>query len=76
MNSREKFLRQLDLCVKHQRADIVLPDPPRCADEWLQNVGEILPPEPMGNGGSVDTQHSAVWGLRAPNEEPLNEWWR
>ena len=72
--SRERFLAQLERCVKYQNENIFLPDPPR-STEWVGDTTVILPREEFGNGETVEVDHSSVAGLRAPGEEPLTEWW-
>jgi hypothetical protein len=68
--SRERFLASLARCVKYQREDIQLPDPPRARDETYAFGGDFLPEEPSGNGATtVPTDTETIWGLRPPGEE-------
>ena len=68
MTSRERFLAQLDRCVKYQNESIVLPDPPRSAENIIETP-EFIPADPMGNGQpQVDVETASVWGLRPPGE--------
>ena len=64
--SRERFLRQLERCVQHQKEDITLPDPPR-SDEHIVESSAFVPLEEMGNGESMHCDASAVWGLQPPD---------
>ncbi len=66
--SRERFLAQLDRCVKHQNENLALPDPPRSAENILE-TSEFIPMEAMGSGQpQVDVDTPNVWGLRPPGE--------
>ena len=66
--SRERFLAQLDRCVRYQNENITLPDPPR-SPEAINESYEFIPLDAMGNGqpeAHVDT--ASVWGLRPPGD--------
>ena len=67
--SRERFLQQLERCVKHQNQDIP-PENPICAPwEPYVPMGEYLAPEDMGNGETdVETDAGSPWGLRPPGD--------
>jgi hypothetical protein len=68
--SRERFLRQLERCVRHQPPDID-PGPQITSDPEPIVMGDVLEPEEMGNGEApVECDTSSTWGLRPPGEEP------
>ena len=73
--SRDKFLAQLERCVLHQKEGIVLPDPPRVAEEII-GTSEYIAPEVMGNGAADVEGVQSVWGLRPPGDEgpPMYEY--
>lgn len=49
--SRERFLQQLERCVKHQLETITPPDIPNTAPpDVYESNWEFIPPEEMGNG--------------------------
>ena len=76
--SRERFLRQLERCVRHQPAHItpgpVITTPP----EIYIGMGEFIAPADDTPPGHVECDTSSVWGLRPPGDDerpmahPLN----
>ena len=68
--SRERFLQQLERCVRYQ--NMTIPEGPRIVGEqetWAETGGYVAPTE-MGNGEDVHCDASAVWGLRPPGDDP------
>lgn len=67
--SRDRFLAQLERCVRYQNENITLPDPPR-SSESVHDTSEFIPMDPMGNGQpQVEVERDAVWGLRPPGDD-------
>ena len=67
--SRERFLQQLERCVKHQNPEIPAESPILAPSEPYA-MGEFIAPEPMGNGaGEADVDTTSIWGLRPPGDD-------